>query len=178
MGHAPNDVLRKMVSNGMVTGAKMPTSSKNSSQCRGCQQGKMVQKPFPSNPNKPKYKPFEFLHFDVCGAMEEESLGGSRYLLLITDEASGCMSGFCLRARSESELCLRRFITKVEKQFDARVKFVRHDGAKEFKTTSLLTYYEDHGIEVQPTVRYAHQTNAMLSRRRLDQLRYTGRIPV
>ncbi|GMF64687.1 unnamed protein product [Phytophthora fragariaefolia] len=48
MGHAPNDVLRKMVSNGMVTGAKMPTSSKNSSQCRGCQQGKMVQKPFPS----------------------------------------------------------------------------------------------------------------------------------
>ncbi|KAG6590579.1 Copia protein [Phytophthora cinnamomi] len=164
LGHAPNDVLRKMVSSGMVTGAKMPTSSKKSSQCRGCQQGKMVQKPFPSNPNKRKYKPFEFLHFDTCGPMEEESLGGSRYLLLITDEASGCMSGFCLRARSESEGCLRRFITKVEKQFDARVKFVRHDGAKEFATNSLLAYYEDHGIEVQPTVRYAHQTNATAER--------------
>ncbi|KAG6619102.1 Retrovirus-related Pol polyprotein from transposon TNT 1-94 [Phytophthora cinnamomi] len=113
LGHAPNDVLRKMVSSGMVTGAKMPTSSKKSSQCRGCQQGKMVQKPFPSNPNKRKYKLFEFLHFDICGPMEEESLGGSRYLLLITDEASGCMSGFCLRARSESEGCLRRLITKV-----------------------------------------------------------------
>ncbi|KAG6590613.1 putative integrase [Phytophthora cinnamomi] len=124
----------------------------------------MVQKPFPSNPNKRKYKPFEFLHFDICGPMEEESLGGSRYLLLITDEASGCMSGFCLRARSESEGCLRRFITKVEKQFDARVKFVRHDGAKEFATNSLLAYYEDHGIEVQPTVRYAHQTNATAER--------------
>ncbi|KAG6609161.1 Integrase catalytic core protein [Phytophthora cinnamomi] len=95
-------------------------------------------KPFSSNPNKRKYKPFEFLHFDICGPMEEESLGGSRYLLLITDEASGCMSGFCLRARSESEGYLRRFITKVEKQFDARVKFVRHDGAKEFATNSLL----------------------------------------
>ncbi|KAG6623218.1 Copia protein [Phytophthora cinnamomi] len=128
LGHAPNDVLRKMVS----------------------RHGKMVQKPFPSNPNKRKYKPFEFLHFDICGPMEEVSLGGSRYLLLITDEASGCMSGFCLRARSESEGCLRRFITKVEKQFDARVKFVRHDGAKEFATNSLLAYYEDHGIEVQP----------------------------
>ncbi|KAG6617012.1 Integrase catalytic core protein [Phytophthora cinnamomi] len=164
LGHAPNDVLRKMVSSGMVTGANMPTSSKKSSQCRGCQQGKMVQKPFPSNSNKRKYKPFEFLHFDICGPMEEESLGGSRYLLLITDEASGCMSGFCLRARSESEGCLRRFITKVEKQFDARVKFVRHDGAKEFATNSLLAYYEDHGIEVQPTVRYAHQTNATAER--------------
>ncbi|KAG6590630.1 Integrase catalytic core protein [Phytophthora cinnamomi] len=101
----------------------------------------MVQKPFPSNPNKRKYMPFEFLHFDICGPMEEESLGGSRYLLLITDEASGCMSGFCLRARSESEGCLRRFITKVEKQFDARVKFVRHDGAKEFATTR--SWHED-----------------------------------
>ncbi|KAG3022475.1 hypothetical protein PC121_g24846 [Phytophthora cactorum] len=52
MGHAPNDVLRKMVSSGMVAGAKMPSMSTNSSKCRGCQQGKMVQKPFPSNPDK------------------------------------------------------------------------------------------------------------------------------
>ncbi|KAG2957340.1 hypothetical protein PC118_g24068 [Phytophthora cactorum] len=65
MGHAPNDVLRKMVSSGMVAGAKMPSMSTNSSKCRGCQQGKMVQKPFPSNPDKRKYKPFEFLHFDT-----------------------------------------------------------------------------------------------------------------
>ncbi|POM61253.1 hypothetical protein PHPALM_29758, partial [Phytophthora palmivora] len=164
MGHAPNDVLRKMVSSGMVTGAKMPTSSKNSSGCRGCQQGKMVQKPFPSNPDKPKYKPFEFLHFDLCGPMEKESLGGSKYLLLITDEASGCMTGFCLRAKSESEDCLRKFIAKVERQFDARVKFVRHDGAKEFATNSLKAFYDNHGIEVQPTVRYAHQTNATAER--------------
>ncbi|RAW20780.1 hypothetical protein PC110_g22777 [Phytophthora cactorum] len=64
--------------------------STNSSKCRGYQQGKMVQKPFPSNPDKRKYKPFEFLHFDTCGPMEQASLGGSRYLLLITDEASGC----------------------------------------------------------------------------------------
>ncbi|POM64862.1 RxLR effector candidate protein, partial [Phytophthora palmivora] len=87
MGHAPVEVLRKMVNNNMIKDAKVPSKSSGSSMCRGCQQGKMVQKPFPSNPNKTKYKPFEFLHFDICGPMEEESLGGSRYLLLITDEA-------------------------------------------------------------------------------------------
>ncbi|KAG6590528.1 Copia protein [Phytophthora cinnamomi] len=70
LGHAPNDVLRKMVSSGMVTGAKMPTSSKKSSQCRGCQQGKMVQSPSQAT-NKRKYMPFEFLHFDICGPMEK-----------------------------------------------------------------------------------------------------------
>ncbi|KAG6590582.1 Copia protein [Phytophthora cinnamomi] len=136
LGHAPNDVLRKMVSR----------------HGDGCENADIVEevkpmswvptrengaKPFPSNPNKRKYKPFEFLHFDILRAH-----GG----------------------RVESEGCLRRFITKVEKQFDARVKFVRHDGAKEFATNSLLAYYEDHGIEVQPTVRYAHQTNATAER--------------
>ncbi|KAG2789442.1 hypothetical protein PC112_g24431 [Phytophthora cactorum] len=96
--------------------------------------------------------------------MEQASLGGSRYLLLITDEASGCMTGFCLRAKSESERCLRSFVAKVERQFDTKVKFVRHDGAKEFATNSLLAFYEDHGIEVQPTVPYAHQTNGTAER--------------
>ncbi|KAG2952354.1 hypothetical protein PC118_g25086 [Phytophthora cactorum] len=52
MGHAPNDVLRKMVSSGMVAGAKMPSMSTNSSKCRGRQRGKMVQKRFPSIPHK------------------------------------------------------------------------------------------------------------------------------
>ncbi|GMF49232.1 unnamed protein product [Phytophthora fragariaefolia] len=65
---------------------------------------------------------------------------------------------------SESERCWCRFITKVDKQFNARVNSVRHDGTNEFKTTSLLTYYNDHGINVQPTDRYAHQTNATAER--------------
>eukprot|EP00644_Phytophthora_capsici_P018847 jgi/Phyca11/132922/e_gw1.264.5.1 len=41
---------------------------------------------------------------------------------------------------------------------------MRHDGAKEFATNSLKKFYDDHGIEVQPTVRYAHQTNATAER--------------
>ena len=59
--------------------------------CRGCQEGKMVQRPFPSNPNKRRYDPFELLHIEPCGSMEVESLGVGRYLLLIVDEGSGCI---------------------------------------------------------------------------------------
>ncbi|KAG2761114.1 Retrovirus-related Pol polyprotein from transposon TNT 1-94 [Phytophthora cactorum] len=96
--------------------------------------------------------------------MEENSLGGSKYLLLIVDEASGCMKGFCLRAKSESEDCIKTYIMKVQTQFGKKVKFVRHDGAREFATNSLKAFYEDEGIEQQTTVPYAHQTNGTAER--------------
>uniref|UniRef100_H3H8M1 Integrase catalytic domain-containing protein n=1 Tax=Phytophthora ramorum TaxID=164328 RepID=H3H8M1_PHYRM len=156
MGHAPVEVLRKMVDNDMIKDAKAPSKSSGPSVCRGCQQGKMVQKPFPSNRDKRRYDTFELLHFDICGPMEEESLGGSKYLLLIVDEASGCMKGFCLRAKSESEDCIKTYVTKV--------KFVRHDGAREFATNSLKAFYEVEGIEQQTMVPYAHQTNGTAER--------------
>ena len=164
MGHAPVEVLRKMVTSNMVKGAPALPKSNGSSVCQGCQQGKMVQKPFPSNRDKRIYDTFEMLHFDICGPMEEKSLGGSKYLLLIVDEASGCMKGFCLNSKSESEDCVKKYITMIQAQFGKKVKFVRHDGAREFATNSLQAFYEAEGIEQQTTVPYAHQTNGTAER--------------
>ena len=164
MGHAPIDVLRKMVASGMIKDAQMPSTPSVPMVCRGCQEGKMVQKPFPRNHDKHRYKTFELLHIDTCGPMEVDSLSGSKYLLLVVDEASGCMKGFSLRAKSESEACLKKYVMAVQTQFNKKVKFFRHDGAREFATSSLKTFYEDQGIEQQVTVSYAHQTNATAER--------------
>ncbi|ETP17551.1 hypothetical protein F441_08065 [Phytophthora nicotianae CJ01A1] len=47
--------------------------------------------------------------------MEEASLGRSRSLLLIVNETSGYMKNFCLRAKSDSEECLKSYITGVQR---------------------------------------------------------------
>ena len=60
----------------------------------------VVQKLFPSNHDKRRYTSFVLRYFDICGPMKQESFGGSKYLLLIVDEASGCMKGFCLRSKT------------------------------------------------------------------------------
>uniref|UniRef100_H3H942 Integrase catalytic domain-containing protein n=1 Tax=Phytophthora ramorum TaxID=164328 RepID=H3H942_PHYRM len=62
------------------------------------------------------------------------------------------------------EDCIKTYVTKVQTQFGKKVKFVRHDGAREFATNSLKAFYEVEGIEQQTTVPYAHQTNGMAER--------------
>uniref|UniRef100_A0AAV1UIL2 Integrase catalytic domain-containing protein n=1 Tax=Peronospora matthiolae TaxID=2874970 RepID=A0AAV1UIL2_9STRA len=52
----------------------------------------------------------------------------------------------------------------IQTQFNKKVKFVRHDGAREFATSSLQDFYEVEGIEQQTTVPYAHQANGTAER--------------
>uniref|UniRef100_A0AAV1TFD1 Retrovirus-related Pol polyprotein from transposon TNT 1-94-like beta-barrel domain-containing protein n=1 Tax=Peronospora matthiolae TaxID=2874970 RepID=A0AAV1TFD1_9STRA len=96
MVHAPADVLRKMVVTNMIKDVK----------------------------DKRRYDTFELLHVDICGPMEMNSLGGIKYLLLIVDEASRRMMGFCLRVKSESENCITRYIKMVQAQYGKKVKLV------------------------------------------------------
>ncbi|KAG2767494.1 hypothetical protein Pcac1_g21027 [Phytophthora cactorum] len=78
------------------------------------------------------------------------------------------MKGFCLRAKSESEDCIKTIKTLHHEGADAgsakKVKFVRHDGAREFATNSLKDFYEDEASSRQTTVPYAHQTNGTAER--------------
>ena len=66
--------------------------------------------------------------------------------------------------KSESEDYIRKYITMVQTQFSKKVKFVRHNGARELATNSLQMFYEDEGIEQQTTVPYAHQINGTAER--------------
>ena len=124
----------------------------------------MVQKPFKSNYEKRTFGVFELLHFDICGPMEVDSIGGSKYLLLIVDEASGSMKGFCLDTSPTAKLRSRSSSCKSATSSASSCKFVRHDGAKEFATNSIKQFYADRGIEQQVTVPYAHQTNGTAER--------------
>lgn len=102
-------------------------------------------------PKQGEVKPLGFIHFNTCGTMEEESLG---------------VTGFCLHARSKSKQALfAGFIAKAERQLDIKVKFVRHDGAKDLKTNLVVDFYNEHGIHVQSTVPYANQTNGTAERK-------------
>ena len=65
---------------------------------------------------------------------------------------------------SKTTNLIKNYIIKIQTQFGKTVKFVRHDGAREFATNSLKMFYEEQGIEQQTTVPYAHRTNGTAER--------------
>ena len=87
------------------------------------------------NHDQRRYDTFELLHIDTCGSTNDNSPSGSKYLLLIVDEASGCIKGFYLMDKSESEMCIKKYVMAVRTQFNKKVKFIRHDEAREFATS-------------------------------------------
>lgn len=81
--------------------------------------------------------------------MKQESLEGSMSLPLIVVEASRCMKGYCLQAKSKIKGHIRTYVLKIQTLFAKKVKFVRHDVAREFATSSIKPFYNEEGIEQQ-----------------------------
>lgn len=67
------------------------------------------------------------------------------------------MKDLSLRAKSESKDFIKKCIIAVQTQFNCKIKFVRHDCARKFATTSLKVFNDDQRIEQQVTILCAHQ---------------------
>ena len=57
-------------------------------ECKACVLGKMQKKPFPKQSQHRATMPYEIVHSDVCGPMQVQLKGGSRYKVTFTDDFS------------------------------------------------------------------------------------------
>ena len=55
-------------------------------QCEACASGKMHKLPVPKQSLNRAIQPLELVHTDVCGPMNVDSNGGSKYMLTFTDD--------------------------------------------------------------------------------------------
>lgn len=135
----------------------------NSSFCEACARGKAHKKSFPTSITKTKGIA-ELIHADLCGPMEMNSIGGSRYFLLFKDDFSGYQKIYFLKSKNEVFNHFRNYVKRVYLETGRKINTLRTDNGLEFVNSEMKTFMKDEGIEHQTTVPYTPEQNGKAER--------------
>lgn len=163
MGHINANDLQKM-KNGAVEGLTYQEKADlNKSSCTVCCEGKQSRLPFPQSSTKSKDL-LELVHTDVCGPMENLSLGMAKYYLLFVDDFSRMCFVFFLKSKHETFKHFKDFKQLVENQTNRKIKILRSDNGGEFCSAEMENYLKCCGIIHQKTNSYTPEQNGLCER--------------
>ena len=87
----------------------------------------MHRQPFPKNDTKSEFG--KFIHADISGPMQENSLRGARYSLMMKDDYSHWRSLYFIKNKSETSRYLEDFF---KKHLEKRIIIFRSNNGLEF----------------------------------------------
>lgn len=115
--------LSQLQKTNMVTG--LPHIQQPSELCEECLESKMPKSSFSHHvPTRTKDK-LEVLYSDVCGPMQEESIGGNRYFVTFIDDFTRKVWLYLLKRKSEVFETFKKFKVLVERQFEKKNQGVK-----------------------------------------------------
>ncbi|KAL8112746.1 hypothetical protein AgCh_020161 [Apium graveolens] len=133
--------------------------------CEGCVYKKQSKASFPGGKSWRASKCLELVHTDLCGPMKIESLGGSRYFLLVTDDFSRMSWVYFLKFKSEAFENFKKFKAFVEKQSGRDIIALRTDRGGEFMYEEFNAFCDEHGIRRELTTPYTPEQNGVAERK-------------
>lgn len=131
--------------------------------CEPCIYGKQHKEPFNKSETLTS-KPGQIIHSDVCGPMEEYSLGGKRYFVIFKDDYSKYTYVYFLKHKSEVKEKLNCFLSTVKTQTDIVIKTIRSDCGLEYKNSEVQAILKDHGVKHETSVPYNPEQNGKAER--------------
>lgn len=109
--------------------------------------------------------PLELVHTDICGDMQEPSLGKNLYILTFIDDYSPHTWVYLLKQKSEAFAYFKNFKAPVEKQSGYPVKILRIDRGGEFTTNEFTDFCAKNGIQRQLIATYTPHQNDIAERK-------------
>ncbi|KAM1262144.1 hypothetical protein ACFX2G_027916 [Malus domestica] len=163
LGHLHFRGLQQLKNKEMVHG--LPVLEEMDEVCEGCQFGKQHREWFPKNQAWRASKPLELVHVDLCGPMQNDSLAGNKYFMLLVDDCTRMMWVYFLKYKSDALICFRKFKSMVELQSGFKIKCLRSDRGGEFTSCEFNKLCEDAGIQRQLSMAYTPQQNGVVERK-------------
>ncbi|GKA53929.1 retrovirus-related pol polyprotein from transposon TNT 1-94, partial [Tanacetum coccineum] len=129
--------------------------------CSSCELGKAKRKSFHTKTTPSSKRWLQLLHMDLCGAMQEESINGKKYVLVIVDDYSRYTWNHFLRSKDETPEVLIDFLTLMQRGLHAQV---RTDKGTEFLNKTLHAYFAKEGIRHETSTAQTPEQNGIVER--------------
>lgn len=160
LGHANRKSMQTLANNPQFG---VSFKKVNMEPCETCLKGKQTRLPFQISRSRSK-DVLELVHSDVCGPMEVDSFGGSRYILTFVDDYSKKVFAYFLSSKDQVTNAFNEFKAIVENQTNKRIKTIRTDNGREYINHKLQKILKDCGIKHQLTTPYAPEQNGTAER--------------
>ncbi|CAG9571437.1 unnamed protein product [Danaus chrysippus] len=131
--------------------------------CEDCLQGKIHRLPF-TNSEYTSTRTCELIHADVCGPMEEASVGVSKYFVLMKDDFSNFRCVYFIKNKNETIKCIEDFLNKAENITGNKVMLFRTDNGLKFINKNVKELFSGRGITHQRSVLYTPEQNGKAER--------------
>ncbi|GIL95867.1 hypothetical protein Vretimale_1808 [Volvox reticuliferus] len=155
-----------MVRDGMVVGLDIGRAGIQEAKagvCAPCVMAKQRQGPYPATGHKAAV-PLGLIHLDVCGPMQEVSLGGMRYVTVLLDDCTGLSTVAFTPSKAAVRENVILMINTLERASGHLVKEVRSDRGTEFINAELMAFFSSKGIVHGTTAGYNPEQNGAAER--------------
>eukprot|EP00899_Mesostigma_viride_P020074 jgi/Mesvir1/28068/Mv26200-RA.1 len=160
LGHAGADRIKKLVA---IPASNLTTRSPTAPGCPSCPAGFIKRQPFPPGQRRSTV-PRAKLHGDLLGPMSVESLGGARYFLGITDDATRWRWGFALKTKDEAVGRFAELLVRDIRPFYAGSVVLRTDNDAVFTGQAWRAVCAEHRVHQEFSAPYCPEQNGVAER--------------
>ncbi|KAK1618233.1 hypothetical protein QYE76_023750 [Lolium multiflorum] len=165
LGHVNMRNLKQLLKGEHIVGLTGISFEKKDRVCSACVAGKQLKKKYPIKSIVTTSRPLELLHLDLFGPSHYDTLGGSKYGLVIVDDYSRYSWVFLLKYKDETHREFITFAKKAQRTYESEIKAIRTDNGTEFKNYTMQEFVDDEGIKHEFSAPYTPQQNGVVERK-------------
>src|SRR6266487_2928527 len=164
LGHLPLKAIRDLVSKGLVSGIKL-IDKDEPEECEACIKARMTRKPIKTERQGERAKAFgEEIHSDIWGPARVESLGGRKYYVSFTDDATRWTTAYLQRAKSDTFKSYQLFAAWVKTQMGITIACLHADRGGEYLDKNFISFLDENGTNWKFTVHDTPEDNGVSER--------------
>ena len=152
-GHINYKYVNELSQKKMVVGMNCSKEDTNQ-QCEACAKAKMHRVPVPKASRNRSSRPLQLVHSDMCGPMNVNSIGGSKYVLSFTGDYTKYVTVYFLKNKSEVLSKFQEYESMVTNLTGLKIQTLRSDNGGEYTSKEFAKFCASKGIVHQFTNPY------------------------